>query len=384
MTDAVASKPTAKPASIRRKLAATMSMIKFAHTIFAMPFALMGWALGVSVVNRHMAAHPEVGDLHSRGLAAAGHEMGFADTPWLWTLAWVVIAMVGARSFAMAINRLVDWRIDAKNPRTAKREIPSGVLSPSFALWFALGSAAVFLLACWMLNDRTLVLGPVALLIVAGYSFTKRFTALCHVILGIGLCLAPVGGWLAAVGGPFDAVYPGGFAPFGWDVFGGTGAEAINVNPLVLAFHVVPGLLALGVLLWVAGFDIIYAMQDERFDREQGLHSIPAKLGAGAALLLSRVLHVGAFAAWIGALGYYAMGETDTLFGAPPIPGFEMPHGIGVMAFAGLLLVGLCLLYEHRLVKANDLSRVDAAFFTLNGIIALIFATMLVGDLFVF
>lgn len=380
----MAKNSTTHSGSFTRKFAATMSMIKIAHTIFAMPFALIGWALGVAVVNRHVAAHPEAGELHKIGLHRLGHEMGFANTPWLWTLIWVVIAMVGARSFAMAINRIVDWKIDAKNPRTAKREIPSGVLSPSYAGWFALGSAAVFLLACWMLNDRTLVLGPVALVIVAVYSFTKRFTALCHIFLGLGLALAPVGGWLAAVGGVFDAVHPGGFNLFGWGWPGGVGDAAISTNPLILAFQPVPGLLALGVLAWVAGFDIIYAMQDEKFDREQGLHSIPSKLGGRMALFLARALHVVAFGAWVAALVLYASGSTDALFGAVPLEGTELPHGIGVMAFAGLGLVGLCLLYEHRLVRPGDLSRVDAAFFTLNGIISLIFATMVVADVYVF
>lgn len=364
-------------------------MIKIAHTIFAMPFAVMGWALGVAMVNRWVAADPSLRgvDLHHMGLHPWGHELGFGGSPWLWTLVWVVIAMVGARSFAMSLNRLADWRYDAKNPRTARREIPSGILSPGFAGWFALGSAAVFLLACWMLNARTLVLAPVALLIVGGYSYTKRFTALCHVFLGLGLCLAPIGGWLAAVGGAFDAAYAGGFNPFGMDLafFGGIGESALSTNPFLLAFQPLPALLALGVLLWVAGFDIIYSLQDEEFDRESGLHSMPAKLGARLALMLSRVLHVAAVLAWAGALGYYAIGfQDELLLGRAPAEGVELPHGIGLMAWAGLGLVAVCLVYEHRLVKPNDLSRVDAAFFTLNGIISLLFATLVVADLFLF
>lgn len=371
-----------------------MNMIKIAHTIFALPFALIGWAFGVATIRRFEATHPGAGDLMAAGLQPFGHFMGFADTPWLWTLIWVLVAMVGARSFAMAVNRIVDARIDARNPRTAGREIPAGTLSPRFATWFALISAGIFLVACWMLGNRTLMLGPVALLVVAFYSFTKRFTALCHIVLGLGLALAPIGGWLAAVGGSFDYVLAqagGGFAPFGLALFGGAGSDSLSTIPGALAFQPLPALLGLGVMLWVAGFDIIYSLQDEEFDRQEGLHSVPSKLGPRLALVLSRFLHVTAFGAWVAALLFWYLGGMDGLLPEAAGNAFgdsidvaSLPHGIGVMAGAGLLLVGVCLIYEHRLVKPGDLSRVNAAFFTLNGMVSLIFATLVVADLFVF
>jgi 4-hydroxybenzoate polyprenyltransferase len=378
------------------RLSATLGMIKIAHTIFAMPFALIGWAFGMATVSRAESLQPAMRGSQMHSLPELGRQLGFSDTPWLWTLIWVVIAMVGARSFAMTINRIVDMRIDAKNPRTARRELPSGILSPQYAWVFALVSAAIFVAACAMLNNRTLVLAPVALIVLGGYSFTKRFTALCHIILGLGLALAPVGGWLAATGGSFDwaashgmLLVRGDYDPFNLGVFGAhvaADAPAIFRIPDLLAFQALPALLGAGVLLWVAGFDIIYSLQDEKFDRDEGLHSVPASLGAVWALRLARLLHVLAVGAWIAAVlvwQYAGLGVFQPVPAAAAAPA-ELLHPLGMFTWLGIGIIVLCLAYEHSIVKANDLSRVNAAFFTVNGVISLIFATLIVADLFLF
>jgi len=258
-------------------------MIRFSHSIFALPFALASVAL------------------------AAGR-----DVPWPQFL-WILVAMVGARSAAMGFNRLADHAIDARNPRTAARELPKGGLSRTEVWVFVAASAALLVLAAAMLNPLCLALSPVALLIVFGYSYTKRFTALSHLALGLALGVAPVGAWIA-VRGSLDAV---------------------------------PFVLGLAVLAWVAGFDIIYACQDVDFDRREGLHSIPAGLGVRRALVVSRLLHVAAVALLL--LLY------------PLAPRLHPVYVAGVVGVAALLA------YEHRLVRHDDLSRVDAAFFTVNG-----------------
>jgi 4-hydroxybenzoate polyprenyltransferase len=257
-------------------------MIRFSHSIFALPFALSSAAMA----------------------AREGFRPG--------QIGWIVLAMVAARSAAMGFNRLADQAIDAKNPRTAARELPRGVLGRGEVWGFVLLSAGLLVLAAWQLNPLCLALSPVALLIVLGYSYTKRFTALSHLVLGLGLAVAPVGAWIAIRG----------------------------------SFAFEPVLLGLAVLLWVAGFDVIYACQDAEFDRSQGLHSLPASLGIARALALSRVLHV---CAWGLLLGLY----------------FLFPlHPVYLLGVAG---VGALLAYEHSLVRPTDLSRVDVAFFTLNG-----------------
>jgi 4-hydroxybenzoate polyprenyltransferase len=257
-------------------------MIKFSHSVFALPFALSSAALAWG-----------------------------PDVPWS-KLAWILVAMVGARSAAMGFNRLADHAIDARNPRTAGRELPRGALSRVEVAVFVALAAGALVLAAAMLNPLCLALSPVALLIVFGYSYTKRFTALSHVFLGLALAIAPVGAWLAI---------RGRFAP-------------------------VPLVLALAVLTWVAGFDVIYACQDTEFDRREGLHSIPARLGVGRALIVARVLHA-ATVAFLLAL--YAL--------TPLHPAY----------LAGVVVVAALLAYEHSLVRADDLSRVDAAFFAVNG-----------------
>lgn len=257
-------------------------MIKFSHSVFALPFALTSVALAVR------------GALHWRQLV------------------WIVVAMVGARSAAMGFNRLADQAIDARNPRTAQRELPRGAVGRREVWGFVLLSALALVVAAWQLNPLCLALSPVALAIVFGYSYAKRFTSLSHLLLGLALGIAPVGAWIAIRG----------------------------------RFDVVPIVLALAVLAWVAGFDIIYACQDAEFDRREGLFSIPARMGVARALLVSRMLHV------------TAVGLLASLFFLTPL------HWV---YWLGVAFVGLLLLYEHSLVSADDLSRVDAAFFAVNG-----------------
>lgn len=261
-------------------------MIRFAHSVFALPFALASATLAA----------------RAGGVTAA-------------QLAWIVVAMVAARSAAMGFNRLVDRAIDARNPRTAGRELPRGVLSPASVAAFVAVSAGVFVLAAAMLNPLCLALSPVALVVTFGYSYTKRFTAASHLVLGLALGIAPVGAWLA-IRGRFDA------------------------PPLVLAG---------AVMLWVAGFDAIYACQDVAFDRVAGLHSFPARLGVARTLLLARALHV------------LALALMAALFALVPL------HPVYL---AGVAVVGLLLAWEHTLVRASDLSRVMQAF-NLNGWVSL-------------
>ena len=263
-------------------------MIKIEHTLFALPFAFLGAVLAAN------------------GL------------PTLRQLLWITIAMVGARSAAMAFNRIADREIDGRNPRTAARAIPAGLLSSSFVWVFTIVSALVFVLAAAMLNRLTLLLAPIALGSVLLYSLTKRFTQFSHIVLGWCLAIAPTGAWIAVKG------------QFG--------------SP-------VPLLLSLIVLLWTAGFDILYACQDYEFDRKEGLHSIPATIGIPRALWVSRGLHAGAFLALIA---------------------LYMVSGLGVFALTGVLATGALLVYQHRLVRSDDLSRLNAAFFTTNAFVSVI------------
>ena len=282
-----------------------LSLVKFSHTIFALPFALLGYFL---------AAHylPE----------------GFR-----WrTLLLVVLCMVFARSAAMAFNRLLDRHIDKANPRTAGREVPAGLISARSAGVFVAVNSLLFIGCAYLINPLCFALSPLALLIILGYSYTKRFTFLCHFVLGLGLALAPLGAWLA-VGGRFD---------------------------------VLPLLYAGAVLFWVSGFDIIYALQDEDFDRSQELQSVPVWLGTERALLLSTVLHT-LCAAFILAAAY----QLTVLF---PSTGW-------LQWMAAALFIGL-LIYQHRLVRPNDLSRINLAFFTTNGIASLVFGGLVILDLY--
>ena len=259
-----------------------LSLVVFAHTVFALPFALLSAVLAANGVP------------HGR------------------TLLWILVAMVGARSAAMSFNRIVDRHIDARNPRTARREIPAGVVSPAAAALFCAGSAALFVLAAAQLNRLCLVLSPVALAIVLGYSYAKRVTSFAHLFLGLALAIAPVGAWVAVTG----------------------------------AFALPPVLLGFAVLFWVAGFDVIYSLQDEEFDRAEGLRSIPARFGAARALQIARLFH----------------GTTLVLLYAV----FLAVSG-GWLFGAAVVVAGLFLVRQHRLVSPGDFSRVNAAFFTANG-----------------
>ncbi|MCB9235096.1 MAG: UbiA family prenyltransferase [Bacteroidia bacterium] len=276
-----------------------LSLVKFSHTIFALPFALIGFFLGYQEVQK---------------------------LDWI-LFVLVLLCMVFARNAAMGFNRFLDREIDAKNSRTVTREIPAGTISPRNALLFVILNSAAFWVTTWFINKLCFFLAPVALLVILGYSFTKRFTALCHLVLGLGLSLAPVGAYLAVTG----------------------------------SFALVPVLLGVAVLTWVSGFDIIYALQDEEFDRSQKLNSIPVMLGKNKALILSVFLHL------ITAGAVYAFGfleEGNWLF------------WIGAGVFSALLI------YQHLLVKPNDLSRVNLAFFTTNGIASVVFASFVILDIF--
>ena len=281
---------------ILRNLRVTLEMIKWEHSIFALPFALCGAMLAAS------------------GLPTA-HQ-----------LLWIVIAMLAARSAAMAFNRLADAALDAANPRTSTRALPAGYLSSAFVASFVFISSAVFILAASQLNRLTLWLSPVALAVLLLYSYTKRFTRWSHLVLGFALGIAPAAAWIAVRG---------------------------SLDPRIL-------LLTAAVTFWVAGFDILYACQDFQFDRDADLHSIPRHLGIPRSLYVARAFH-GIMLLLLIAL----------------IPAFAL----GKLAIAGVIAVTILLLYEHSLVKPNDLSKLNAAFFTMNGIISVVFAAFLAADI---
>src|SRR5215471_3649541 len=271
-------------------------MIKWEHSIFALPFALCGAML---------AAH---------GL------------PTLHQLIWIIIAMVSARSAAMAFNRVADAAIDAENPRTRTRALPAGALTPGFVTTFVVVSCAIFVLAAWQLNRLALLLSPVALGVALLYSYTKRFTRWSHLVLGFALGIAPAAAWIAVRG---------------------------SLDPRIL-------LLTAAVTFWVGGFDVLYACQDYEFDRDSGLHSIPRYFGISRSLTIARAFHL----VMIGFL-----------------IGLFLVFGMGKLAALGVLVVVLLLLYEHSLVKPNDLSKLNAAFFTMNGVISVLFFVFVAADL---
>ncbi len=283
-----------------------LSLIKFSHTIFALPFALLGFFLATQALG----------------------------TGFRWELfLLVLLCMVFARSAAMAFNRFLDKDIDEKNPRTATREIPAGIITPKSALLFVIINALLFIVTTWFINPLCFYLSPIALLVILGYSYTKRFTFLCHFVLGLGLSLAPIGAYLAADGG----------------------------------FDLVPILYSAAVLFWVSGFDIIYALQDEEFDKSLELHSVPVALGKKNALRLSCFLHV--------ICGGIILCATWML-------SYQYPHFGWLNWIAAILFIAL-LIYQHTLVKVNDLSKVNLAFFTTNGVASLIFGGLVILDLFV-
>lgn len=281
-----------------KSLKITLEMIKIEHTLFALPFAFLGAVLA------------------ARGLPSA------------WQILWIVVAMVGARSAAMAFNRLADQKIDAANPRTAMRAIPAGLLSTNFVGLFTVAASALFFIAAFGLNRLTLLLSPIALASVLLYSYTKRFTSLSHLVLGWCLSIAPTGAWIA-VRGAIDSP--------------------------------VPLLLSLAVMLWTAGFDIIYACQDYEFDVKSGLNSIPQKFGIANALWVARALHLGMFASLLAVYSLTGL------------------HWIGLI---GIFVTAALLIYQHSIVKANDLSRLNAAFFTTNAVVSIVLFLTIAADIF--
>lgn len=268
-----------------------LNMIKFEHTIFALPFAYLGAVLGSLIVMGRLPSWGQIG--------------------------WITLAMVGARSAAMALNRLIDRHIDARNPRTANRAIPAGQISVSAVWWFVIVSFLMLFIAAYHLNKLAVQLFPLAVFVLVIYSYTKRFTWACHLVLGSALGLAPLGGWVATTG---------------------------QIDGVAL-------LLFVTVALWTAGFDVIYACQDEDFDRKEGLYSIPACFGLSRALKMSRWFHVGTV---LGLLLLWLL---------TPLSGWF---------FVGVLAATVILIYEHRIVSPDDLSRLNTAFFTMNGIMSVV------------
>jgi 4-hydroxybenzoate polyprenyltransferase len=291
--------------SIGERLRITLEMIKIEHTLFALPFAFLGAML-------------------------AGYRMP-AQPPAFWVskLLWITLAMVGARSAAMAFNRIADRKIDAANPRTAGRALPAGLLDLRFALAFTAAAAALFLLAASQLNRLTLILSPVALASVLLYSYMKRVTALSHLVLGWCLGIAPAGAWIA--------------------IRGSLSAEAV--------------LLSFSVMLWTAGFDILYACQDYEFDRGAGLHSIPERFGIKRALSIARGVHALMFVLLVV---------------------FVVKAQLEWVSLIGVLVTGGLLVYQHSIVKADDLSRLNAAFFTTNAFVSVILFVTVASDLLLF
>ena len=282
--------------SVVRNLRVTLEMIKWEHSIFALPFALCGAML-----------------------AAIGVPSGRS-------LAWIIVAMVAARSAAMAFNRLADASIDAENPRTRTRALPAGALSPAFVATFVLVSCGVFLLAAWQLNRLTLMLAPIALAVILLYSYTKRFTRWSHLFLGVALGIAPAAAWIAVRG---------------------------SLDARIL-------LLTAAVTFWVAGFDVLYSCQDYDYDRDAGLHSVPRYFGISGALWVARLFHV------------IMLGLLIALI---------VVFGLGKLAVVGVVAVAVLLAYEHSLVSAHDLSKLNAAFFTMNGVISVLFFFFVAADL---
>ena len=277
-------------------------MIKFEHSVFALPFALTGALL-------------------------AWRESGFPRDGLAWKLVWIIVAMVAARSVAMAFNRVLDSEIDARNPRTKGRHLPAGLLSQRFAWGFIALWTLIFLGAAGALNSLCLKLAPLALAIVMFYSYTKRFTHLAHLVLGFSLGIAPAAAWIAMRG-------------------------TLDMRILWLTA---------AVTLWTAGFDVIYSCQDYAFDVASGLHSVPQRFGISGALWIARFLHLGMLVCLLILVGAF---------------------NLGIAAWAGVAVVALLLAWEHRLVHADDLSRIDAAFFTMNGYVSILFFLFWAADIF--
>lgn len=285
-----------------KKLKVILEMIKFEHTVFALPFAFLGAALGSLLITGGWPSAAE----------------------WFW----ITLAMIGARSAAMSLNRLIDAQIDKANPRTADRAIPAGLLSKAETAAFIAVSFAVLFIAAFQLNMLAVYLLPIAVFFLVFYSYTKRFTWLCHVFLGVTIGIAPLGGWVGAAG------------VLTWEAF----------------------ILFIAVAFWTAGFDVIYATQDADYDREVELHSIPSKFGIAKALKIARSFHIVSFSAMV------------LLFFVAPL---SWVYAVGI------LIVGGIMVYEHSLVSPQDLSKVDIAFFKMNGIISIVLLIFTLGDLII-
>jgi 4-hydroxybenzoate polyprenyltransferase len=300
-----------------------LSLIKFSHTIFAMPFALIGFFLAVLKGGAGKGSQMNLNDAIGWGSDVTNY---YSWKFYVTRFVLVILCMVFARSAAMAFNRYLDRSFDAQNPRTAIREIPAGILKANSVLWFTIVCSVLFVVCTWFINRICFFLSPVALFVILFYSYTKRFTPLCHLVLGLGLSLAPIGAYLAVTG----------------------------------AFALLPILFSFAVIFWVSGFDIIYALQDEEFDKSKQLNSIPAWLGKAKGLRVSEILHVLIAACVIaaGVLGH-----------------FHWLYWIGVAVFAGMLV------YQHSIVKPTDLRRVNLAFMTANGIASVVFAVFVIADL---
>jgi 4-hydroxybenzoate polyprenyltransferase len=285
-----------------KKIKIILEMIKFEHTVFALPFAFIGAVLGSLLIE--------------------------GNWPTLAEWIWITLAMIGARSAAMSLNRLIDAKIDKANPRTKDRAIPAGLLSKMETAAFITGSFALLFFAAFQLNMLAVYLLPVAVFFLVFYSYTKRFTWLCHVFLGITIGIAPLGGWVGATG------------TLTWEAF----------------------MLFIAVALWTAGFDVIYATQDASYDKDVNLYSIPSYFGIANALLFAKGFHIISFAAML------------SLFFITPL---------GWIFLSGILIVGAIMVYEHSLVSPDDLSKVNVAFFTMNGIISLVMLAFTIGDLMI-
>ena len=278
---------------------AFIRMIKLEHTIFSLPFAFVGMFLA------------------AKGL------------PSIKTIIWVTIAMIGARSAAMGLNRYVDAEIDARNPRTANREIPAGNISKKNTMLYTVISLAVYFFSTYMMNKLALILSPIPILIFILYSYTKRFTNMCHIVLGLALGLAPIGAWVAVTG-------------------------SIDTPPFILCF---------AILAWVAGFDISYAIQDIDFDRDEGLYSIPKAVGVRGSLIIARILHIIAFALFVSLMAF--------------------SNELGYIYLAGVLISGAFMAYEHTLISYKDLSKLNIAFFNMNAYISLTIMIFSLADILV-
>lgn len=285
-----------------RKIGIFLQMIKFEHTVFALPFAFMGALLGSVAIHQHLPSWAEIG--------------------------WVLLAMFGARSAAMGLNRLIDRVSDAKNPRTANRAIPAGLLRIGEVVVFIICSFALLFWAAAELNPLAMKLLPIAVFMLVFYSYTKRFTWLCHVVLGLTIALAPLGGWVAVAG---------------------------KVDATALVFYVT-------IIFWIAGFDIIYSCQDVEFDSKEGLHSIPVRFGVAKSLKIAQAFHI------VTAVGFIAL---------------LLMSDLGWWYIAGMIIAYLILFYEHHIVSPGDLSRLQTAFFTMNGVLSIVVFSFTLIDLVV-